>query len=285
MWTEPERFLHRDDVAATYDRETGSMLIVKDRVRPVSPMLIDISVTLRCSAGCPFCYQDATPEGKEADPDIILNGLKNLPFKPFQIALGGGEPVNWPKLLDFCRDLEDLDIDATMTVGPGISDDGLFQLSFTPRTLKAIGVSFVEGGDDDLFCDVIEERRTKAVAHIVLHRENLEALAKRFHDRWWPDGLSGVVLLLPKPVGRGVRLTPPTKAEILSFINEAVMPWYNWYGGTRTVAADPCLGITIPGLPTFLLSGCDEEGFSSERLGHIRRFPAPGLVNIQPHYG
>lgn len=260
----PIRFRHRKDVQATYDRMTGNLIIGKDDVRPISPLLIDISVTTKCEGGCSFCYQDARPDGQDADLESTLQAIRNLPAKPFQVALGGGEPANWKYLNQFVDGLGEMGIDVTMTVGPGLSRDGSFMLHLvTQRTaMKAVGVSFIPGRDERDFLAAVDCCGGMAYAHLVLRRETLPDLAKRFKDRWWPDGLAGVVLLLPKPVGRGKGLVPPTMHEIRTFVDDYVRPWAKWYEGTRTVAVDPCLGVALPGLPAFLLAGCDGGQYS-----------------------
>ena len=257
-----KRFLYRPDVQGTYDRETGNTIIGQEGLRPESPLLMDITVSTKCSGGCSFCYQDATPDGKEADVEEVLEGISRISPLPFQVALGGGEPANWPHLWHFVDEMDRLGIDVSMTVGPGISDDGMMILGMVTQSenLKAVGVSYHQ--DERLFCHTLEECNGKAVAHIVLHRGEMADLAKKFKDRWWPDDLNGVVFLLPKPVGRGTGLVPPSVRECEAFIREAVIPWFKWYGGTRSVAVDPCLGVALPDLPSFLMSGCDGGRYS-----------------------
>ncbi|MEI6297774.1 MAG: radical SAM protein, partial [bacterium] len=161
----PDRFVYRDDVQATYDRLTGSTIVGLPDVKPEAPLLIDISVTNRCSGGCSFCYQDARPDGQDAPYEAVLEQLARIHPAPFQVALGGGEPANWPDLFRFIGGLGSMGIDATITAGPGINSDGLWHLGMLTQdeTLKAVGVSL--GDDEQLFFRTADECNGKAVAH------------------------------------------------------------------------------------------------------------------------
>jgi radical SAM protein with 4Fe4S-binding SPASM domain len=76
----------------------------EDPVRAPWPELVDISISNRCAKGCDFCYRDSTPDGASmsaADYDFVLDCLTSPRWgTPFQVALGGGEPLEHPELVD-----------------------------------------------------------------------------------------------------------------------------------------------------------------------------------------
>lgn len=71
------------------------------------PELIDIKITDKCFAMCPFCYQGSTPDGKESDTTYLYHLTDILSDnRVFEVAIGGGEPTLYPgfsKLLKDCR--------------------------------------------------------------------------------------------------------------------------------------------------------------------------------------
>lgn len=77
------------------------------------PLSMDISIGRRCDGRCQFCYENATPDGPEAD-------LLNIPFletlKPFTEIAINGNSVNHPQLIPFLEKLKQKQIIANMTV-------------------------------------------------------------------------------------------------------------------------------------------------------------------------
>jgi hypothetical protein len=64
------------------------------------PELIDLKITDKCGIGCQFCYQDSTPAGLHAALDTyrIQALVKHLGVR--EVAIGGGEPTEYPALWD-----------------------------------------------------------------------------------------------------------------------------------------------------------------------------------------
>lgn len=64
------------------------------------PELADISISNYCTNGCSHCYRSSDENGKFMsleDYEYVLNELTSPKYgKPFQIALGGGEPLLHP---------------------------------------------------------------------------------------------------------------------------------------------------------------------------------------------
>lgn len=72
-----------------------------------TPELIDIKITDYCPSQCSFCYQNSTKEGKHASFEKIHELILSLSWsgriKPFEIALGGGEPTMHPQFADILK--------------------------------------------------------------------------------------------------------------------------------------------------------------------------------------
>jgi len=99
-----------DSVWFLFNKQTGARfsLSFDDSVedfRPKAPLLVDLKITDFCLSGCKFCYQNSTPQGKHASKhnvDAIIRALEKL--KVFEVAIGGGEPTEFPSFEDIMFD-------------------------------------------------------------------------------------------------------------------------------------------------------------------------------------
>lgn len=88
--------------AVYFDGKT--MRIPIDRTQPVKslqwPEFLDVKITNKCNGNCPWCYQDSKLNGAHAVN--VVEKIKSLfleldeNLKPFQVAIGGGEPTLHP---------------------------------------------------------------------------------------------------------------------------------------------------------------------------------------------
>jgi organic radical activating enzyme len=61
-----------------------------------SPETVDISITDWCAFGCSYCYQDSTAKQAHAPKDLVDKVIHSFDYKPYQVAIGGGEPTAHP---------------------------------------------------------------------------------------------------------------------------------------------------------------------------------------------
>jgi hypothetical protein len=88
-----------------FNRKTGTKVrtvtpIGQPPTYGVLPDLVDIKITDRCYNECQFCYQGSTPEGRHAafgELQTLIYNLKHMGV--FEVALGGGEPVEHPDIV------------------------------------------------------------------------------------------------------------------------------------------------------------------------------------------
>lgn len=70
-------------------------------VKAYAPELVDVKITDFCNVGCAWCYQNSTGKGKHAtlkNIRHIAHMLKELSV--FEVAIGGGEPLEHPHFLE-----------------------------------------------------------------------------------------------------------------------------------------------------------------------------------------
>lgn len=82
---------------------------------PDYPNSMDIKITNYCNAGCSYCHEKSTINGKHADLEYLLTILKDLP-KGTELAIGGGNPLDHPKLLEFLIECKTLGIIPNLTI-------------------------------------------------------------------------------------------------------------------------------------------------------------------------
>jgi len=99
-----------------------------DPSKPVLPLKFeefqDVKLTNFCNGACKYCYQDSTKKGKHG-----VNIIKRIedfygPLteneRPFQVALGGGEPTTHPEFIDVLNKFDSLGI------MPNYTTNGMF---------------------------------------------------------------------------------------------------------------------------------------------------------------
>lgn len=102
--------------------------IALDNGKPITelkyPEFYDVKITDKCHGQCPYCYMDSKPESTHYD-DVLTkidsffgNMSKNV--KPFQVAIGGGEPTECPEFIDVLKKFYDLGIT------PNYTTNGMF---------------------------------------------------------------------------------------------------------------------------------------------------------------
>ena len=89
-----------------YDRVTGLHYLVdeikSDLQQTSGPRTVSIAITNDCNANCSFCH---IPKGKlYLDKDFLIDFCKTLDrIGTFDIAIGGGEPLLHPELVEICK--------------------------------------------------------------------------------------------------------------------------------------------------------------------------------------
>lgn len=79
------------------------------------PESIDMKITNYCDLGCAFCHEMSTKRGNHANFETIKKRLEGLPAG-VEIAIGGGNPLDYYKLLELLKWMYDRDLIANMTV-------------------------------------------------------------------------------------------------------------------------------------------------------------------------
>lgn len=150
----------------------------KESFNPIKPESIDLKITNMCNMECGMCHENSTPDGKHG-------GILNLPFIetmfPYsEIAIGGGNPLTHPDLIEFLEGLKERKIIASMTVNQVhfMHNIDLLKELTDKKLIYGLGISYI--GDRHKNCIDAIKQFPNAVVHVIngiVHMDSLEALA------------------------------------------------------------------------------------------------------------
>lgn len=150
----------------------------KDSFNPIKPESIDLKITNKCNMACNMCHENSTPDGKHGD-------ILNLPFIdtmfPYsEVAIGGGNPLTHPDLIEFLERLKERKIIASMTVNQMhfMQNIDLLKELTDNKLIYGLGISYIGGRHSN--CIEAIKQFPNAVVHVIngiVHMDGLEALA------------------------------------------------------------------------------------------------------------
>lgn len=150
----------------------------KDSFNPIKPESIDLKITNKCNMACNMCHENSTPDGEHGD-------ILNLPFIdtmfPYsEVAIGGGNPLTHPDLIEFLERLKERKIIASMTVNQMhfMQNIDLLKELTDNKLIYGLGISYIGGRHKN--CINAIKQFPNAVVHVIngiVHMDSLEALA------------------------------------------------------------------------------------------------------------
>lgn len=201
------------------DAKTGATFrwgdtFAENPVRAPWPELADISISNYCTNDCEYCYRSSNRDGdfiSLTDYQIILKQLTSEQYgSVFQVALGGGEPLLHPDIVEILRTTKE-----DYNIVPNYTTSGFFFtqeiLEATKKFCGAIAVSY----------DPYRQRMTtetlkttgkillaegiKANIHFVVSDKTLDEairIMEGVRDKDFGD-FNSIVFLTYKPFGKG----------------------------------------------------------------------------------
>lgn len=107
-------YVNGNTIVAIYKDGTKERYVKDGEVAmPVFPESIDLKITNMCNIGCHFCAESSTPDGAHAD--LFTHLLYTI--QPYtELAIGGGNPLEHPGLLQFLEVMKHKHVICNMTV-------------------------------------------------------------------------------------------------------------------------------------------------------------------------
>ena len=141
------------------------------------PECMDVKITNYCDMGCPYCHEASSKDGKHGD---ILNVDFINTLKPYtELAIGGGNPLSHPDLLEFLRRLKEKKIIANMTVNQKHFMDNLNYIENLVKNdlIKGLGISLTNPTEE--FVKQVKEY-PNAVIHVINGVVSVDDLIKMY---------------------------------------------------------------------------------------------------------
>lgn len=189
------------------------------------PELVDISISNHCSKGCDFCYRDSKPDNSFMtieDYRFALSSLNHPKYgNVFQVALGGGEPLEHPNFMEIINITREFNIVPNFTTnGDSITESLAKELSnkVGAIALSSNNIEEIEDTNIDIFID----NNIRTNIHYVVDNTNvgqaINILKGKFNSKL--VGVNAIVFLTFKPSGRGSdELTLKLNNELSTFLD------------------------------------------------------------------
>ena len=139
------------------------------------PECMDIKITNYCDMGCSYCHEASTIDGKHGK--ILRENFINT-LKPYtELAIGGGNPLSHPNLLEFLRVLKSKKIIANITVNQAHfeTSENFINNLVENNLIKGLGISLTNPTDE--FIEKVK-KYPNAVIHVIAGVVTLEQLEK-----------------------------------------------------------------------------------------------------------
>ncbi len=176
-------------------------------IRAPWPELADISISNHCTKGCEFCYRDSTANNSFMSPEEYENILNELTHTKwgnvFQIAIGGGEPLEHPQIKEIIATTLSYNVVPNLTTnGIHLSKDFI---DFINGKVGAIAIStFDIQALNYRGIELLKDSSMKTNIHYVLSKRNISQATKILYGEHNDalKGLNSIIFLSHKPHGR-----------------------------------------------------------------------------------
>jgi len=172
------------------------------------PEFYDIKITGYCEGQCPWCYMSSSANDNHYDNAIEkikgYFGPMSINERPFQVAIGGGEPTAHPEFIDILETFKNLGIEPNYTTngmwkGQKILDAskkfcGGVALSCHPHLIPAWSKAANKYLSESI----------KLNFHIIISgKESIDYFMKVYSE--WGEEIDYFVLLPYTPLGRAIK--------------------------------------------------------------------------------
>lgn len=193
------------------------------------PESIDIKITNYCDMGCKFCHESSTKKGNHADLEKLKETLSDLPAG-VELAIGGGNPLSHPDLIEFLIWCQTKGLIANMTVNQGHLKPFMATIETLLEEKLIMGLGISIHGNDWESVKYLKTLSENIVYHIIIGVHEISIL-----DELNKLGNCKVLILGYKTFGRGlgyfkdekVRDTTLWRFFIKNYLGKFVMSFDN----------------------------------------------------------
>lgn len=189
------------------------------------PELADISISNHCTKGCDFCYRNSGNNQEwmpVKDYCQVLESMNHPQYgNVFQVALGGGEPLEHPEFLPIIEETVKRGIVPNFTTnGLNLTESicGKIQGKVGAVALSTISVEDI----DQQKLKMLQQYSVETNIHYVLSSENIDEAIEIARGKYNQhlDCVNAIIFLTYKPAGRGTSKDVVKKsAELERFVS------------------------------------------------------------------
>lgn len=174
------------------------------------PELADISISNHCSKGCSYCYRKSAKNDEFmtlGQYERVLDAMNHPKYgNVFQVALGGGEPLEHPQLMQI------LETTLKRKIVPNFTTNGMFLTEEVCKAIQgkvgAVALSITSAAElEREKVAMLRKYEIRTNVHYVLSVKNIgEAIeiVRGKHNEVF-EGVNAIVFLTYKPAGRGAK--------------------------------------------------------------------------------
>lgn len=133
---------------------------------------MDIKITNKCDMGCVMCHENSVPDGKEAN--LINNPIINSIPPYTELAIGGGNPLSHPYLIEFLKYCKTKHLIANITVNKQHFFKEYIHIKslFVDNFINSIGISVFDITDEEIG----KIKSVNSVCHVIIGVTPLEVM-------------------------------------------------------------------------------------------------------------
>lgn len=189
------------------------------------PELVDISISNHCSKACSFCYRNSTKNNSFMTLEEYNNILDLLQHPKwgnvFQIAIGGGEPLEHPDFIEIIKATHYRKIVPNFTTNGDLIDKTIAKEIASKVGAVAISCQNI----DELYTpkvDILSEHGIKTNIHFLLNSDTLQQAINILKGEYNKSltKINAIIFLTYKPYGRANESkTLNLNDDFMTFVN------------------------------------------------------------------
>ena len=195
------------DIIGKYQNGNTTVIIYEDgtKIREYDntpeiyfPESLDVKITNYCDLGCKYCHENSTIKGEHADLEKLKAVLISLPAG-VELAIGGGNPLDHPNLIEFLIWCQERGLICNITVNQRHLKKHLATLEtlIEEKLIYGLGISIVNNHYKEI--EYLKTLTNNIVYHLIAGVNNVSEL-----DSLNSIGNCKVLILGYKNFGRGV---------------------------------------------------------------------------------
>ena len=198
----------------------------------IHPESIDVKITDYCDMNCEYCHESSTVKGLHGDLNKLLSVISHLPAG-VELAIGGGNPLSHPRLIEFLTALKAKGIIANITINQGHLKkyQELIEFLISLELVKGVGISITS--NNFTYIKPLVKLTNNIVFHVIAGVNDVSVIERLI--RHVPKGNCKVLILGYKQFGFGLKFyNPEVEASIKKwfmylpqYLNKAVLSFDN----------------------------------------------------------